>query len=136
MCARAVSIIPGLLRSMNRGQESLKQTQIKARTMKWMLILSWVFFIVYTDQLKQWVPNPKLQQQQGQNCHKQGNHTKLKLSSSIHFMVLALICVCFKDSCPRFIERSKPGIIDTALAHIGGSYHPINPHLDHFLPHD
>ncbi|KAL4556229.1 hypothetical protein LXL04_038873 [Taraxacum kok-saghyz] len=62
-------------------------------------------------------------------------------TQSNNFMVtclcfLALICVCFKDSSPRFIERSKPGIIDTALAHIGGSYHLINPHLDPFLPHD
>ncbi|KAL4556154.1 hypothetical protein LXL04_038797 [Taraxacum kok-saghyz] len=46
MCARAVSIIPGLLRSMNRGQESIKQMQIELRKMKWMLILSW-----FTDEI-------------------------------------------------------------------------------------
>ena len=32
--------------------------------------------------------------------------------------------------------RSSPGIIETALAHIGGSYHPINLHRGPFLPHD
>ncbi|KAL4580546.1 hypothetical protein LXL04_016744 [Taraxacum kok-saghyz] len=61
---------------------------------------------------------------------------KTQLKISIHFMFLASICICFKETWQRFIKHSSPGIIATALAHIGKSYHPMNLHLDHFLPHD
>ena len=54
MCARSVMIIPGLLNNMNQLQETVRVTAAiarenasKARRLKIMLGLSWLFFVMY-----------------------------------------------------------------------------------------
>ncbi|CAI9279180.1 unnamed protein product [Lactuca saligna] len=47
MCRRAVAVIPCLLRSKNKLQESLLQASFEAKKVKMMLVFSWVFFFMY-----------------------------------------------------------------------------------------
>ncbi|GKD15473.1 hypothetical protein Tco_1199880 [Tanacetum coccineum] len=47
MCARAVKIIPGLLRNMNGLQATVSRYQGQARRLKMMLWISWLVFVLY-----------------------------------------------------------------------------------------
>ena len=47
MCARSVSIIPGLLRARNAIQATLDDTRREAAKMKKYLILSWILFLLF-----------------------------------------------------------------------------------------
>ena len=47
MCPRSVEIIPRLLRSLNVKEDALFKIRVQARRLKFMLVVSWVFFVLF-----------------------------------------------------------------------------------------
>ncbi|CAI9285419.1 unnamed protein product [Lactuca saligna] len=47
MCLRSVEVIPGLIRSMNKLQESLQQATLQARMYKLIILFSWGLFAIH-----------------------------------------------------------------------------------------
>ena len=47
MCHRALMVIPGLLRSMNRLEERARVAEALLWKTKWLLVLSWIFFLLF-----------------------------------------------------------------------------------------
>nr|KAJ0201363.1 hypothetical protein LSAT_V11C600308800 [Lactuca sativa] len=47
MCPRSVEVIPGLIRSMNKLQESLQQATLQARMYKLIILFSWGLFAIH-----------------------------------------------------------------------------------------
>ena len=47
MCPRSVEVIPGLIRSMNKLQESLQRATLQARMYKLIILFSWGLFAIH-----------------------------------------------------------------------------------------
>ena len=47
LCNRAMDVIPGLLRSKNKAEASLKEKEKEVLILKFLLIVSWVVFIIF-----------------------------------------------------------------------------------------
>ncbi|CAI9279395.1 unnamed protein product [Lactuca saligna] len=47
MCPRSVEVMPGLIRSMNKLQESLQQATLQARMYKLFILFSWGLFAIH-----------------------------------------------------------------------------------------